>query len=398
MYKAICGARLFDGSGAIPIKDGVLLINGEKIEAAGARGSFRLPSEAEIIDASGMTVIPGLIDAHIHLDLHGMADTYQENQVEDKLRTLRAAKEMEDTLRAGFTTVRNVGSCNGIDFAVKQGIEAGYRKGPRILTAGRIVCMTCSGTEYFDGMYRVADGADECRKAAREQLKKGADFLKLMATGAVMNPGGVPGAAQLNQNEIRAVVEEGLKLGKHTAAHAHAAKGIINAVKAGCRTIEHGTLADEAALEAMAQAGAYLVPTLCLHALFQEHAQEIPKFMVEKSQAMQGAYVDVVRQAMKVGVKLALGTDVGVNYFYHGINASEIVYYVKSGIMSAMQALVTATRGTAEAIMMDDLVGSLQPGKLADFVVLKQDPLADIQVLTERDNIAMVFKGGESQF
>jgi imidazolonepropionase-like amidohydrolase len=398
MYKAICGARLFDGSGAIPIKDGVLLINGEKIETVGPRGSFSLPSEAEIIDASGMTIIPGLIDAHIHLDLHGMADTYQENQVEDKLRTLRAAQEMEDTLRAGFTTVRNVGSCNGIDFAVKQGIETGYRKGPRILTAGRIVCMTCAGTEYFDGMYRVADGTDECRKAAREQLKEGADFLKLMATGAVMNPGGVPGAAQLNQNEIRAVVEEGLKLGKHTAAHAHAVKGIINAVKAGCRTIEHGTLADEAALEAIAQAEAYLVPTLSLHALFQEHAHEVPKFMVEKSQAMQGAYEDVVRQAMKIGVKLALGTDAGVNFFYHGINASEIVYYVKSGIMSAMQALVTATQGTAEAIMMDDLVGSLQPGKLADFVVLKEDPLADIQVLTERDNIAMVFKGGEPQF
>lgn len=398
MYKVICGARLFDGSGAIPLKDGVLLIKDDKIEATGARGSLSLPSEAEIIDASGMTVIPGLIDAHIHLDLHGMADTYQENQVEDKLRTLRAAQEMEDTLRAGFTTVRNVGSCNGIDFAVKQGIEAGYQKGPRILTAGRIVSMTCSGTEYFDGMYRVADGADECRKAAREQLKEGADFLKLMATGAVMNPGGVPGAAQLNQNEIRAVVEEGLKLGKHTAAHAHAAKGIMNAVKAGCRTIEHGTLADEAALEAIAQAGAYLVPTLSLHALFQEHAQEIPKFMAEKSQAMQGAYEDVVRQAMKIGVKLALGTDAGVNYFYHGLNASEIVYYVKSGIMSAMQALVTATKGTAEAIMLDDLVGSLQPGKLADVVVLKEDPLTDIQVLTEPDNIAMVFKGGELQF
>jgi imidazolonepropionase-like amidohydrolase len=398
MYKALCGASLINGNTGSPIEESVLLIKGDRIEAAGPRQAVQLPDDAQIIDLSGMHIIPGLIDAHIHLEMHGYADTYTENLVEDKLRTLRAAKEMQDTLEAGFTTVRNVGSANGIDFAVKQGIEAGYSKGPRIITAGRIISMTCSGTEYFAGMYRVADGVDDCRRAAREQLREGADFLKLMATGAVMNPGGVPGAAQLNVDEMRAVVEEGQKLGKHTAAHAHAAKGIINAVEAGCRTIEHGTLADEAAIEAMARAGAYLVPTMSLHKFFEAHSDEVPRFMVEKSRAMQGAYVEVVKSALRVGVKLAMGTDAGVNFFHHGLNAAEVAYYVEAGIMSPLEAIAVASKHAAEAIMLDDSIGTLEPGKFADLVVLKKDPLADITVLTDQANIAMVFKGGVLEF
>ena len=398
MYKAINCATLIDGSGDAPIEDAVLLIKGECIEAAGPKHSVEVPNEAQVINADGMHIIPGLIDAHIHLELHGMADTFQENLVEDKLRTLRAANEMQATLEAGFTTVRNVGSANGIDFAVKQGIDAGYSKGPRIITAGRIISMTCSGTEYFSGMYRIADGVDECRKAAREQLSEGADCLKVMATGAVMNPGGVPGAAQLNVDEMRAVVEEGQKLGKHTAAHAHAAQGIINAVDAGCRTIEHATLADKPAIAAMAEAGAYMVPTMSLHQFFQTHPDEVPSFMVEKSKAIMREYVDAVKAALKAGVKLAMGTDAGVNFFYHGLNAAEIVYYVDAGIMPPLQAITTATKNTAEAIMLSDVIGTLEPGKLADLVVLKKDPMTDISVLADKANIAMVFKGGMLEF
>ena len=391
IYK---NATLITGATDQAIPDAVLVVNNETIIYAGPAKGWQDSNDHEEVDLDGHWIIPGLIDCHIHMDLYGFGDTFQENLVEDKLRTLRSAKLMSDTLCAGFTTIRNVGTVNHIDFAVKAGIEAGYFKGPRICTSGKIISMTCSGTEYFDGMYRVADGVDDCRKAAREQLKEGADCLKLMATGAVMNPGGVPGAAQLNEDEIRAVVEEGLKLGKHTAAHAHGADGIINAVNAGVRTIEHGTMADERAIESMAAAGTYLVPTMSLHDLFMAHIDTVPEFMIEKSSRMQDDYIDIVKQAVKAGVPIAMGTDAGTNYNYHGNNAAEIVYLVEKEILSPMTAIQASTRVAAEAIQMADRVGTLEPGKLADFIVLDRDPVEKIRTLAEPKHIHQVFKGG----
>jgi len=395
MHTLYKNATIFDGRSDRLLENAGLLVKNDVIEAVGGYREIHCPSKARVVDLYGKWIIPGLLDCHVHLDMHGMADTYQENLVEDKLRTLRVACEAEATLKAGFTTVRNIGTVNGIDFALKAGIEAGYCQGPRLVTAGRIISMTCSGTEYFAGMYRLADGPDECRKAAREQLKQGADFLKLMATGAVMNPGGVPGAAQLEVDEMRAVVAEGLKLGKHTAAHAHGAQGIKNAVTAGVRTIEHGTMADEEALAAMAEAGVFLVPTMMLHTLFEEHAEEVPEFMLHKSRIMENAYKGIVRRAKELGVEIAMGTDAGTNYNYHGNNAAEIVYLVVNEIMSPSEALTCATLSAARAIQMDHQVGSLEPGKLADFVVLTANPLADISVLAENDKIEAVYKGGD---
>ena len=395
MHTLYKGAMIFAAQQGQFMENGALLVQKDTIEEMVPVQDVKYPPETKIVDLSGKWIIPGLLDCHVHLDMHGMADTYQENLVEDKLRTLRVACEAEATLKAGFTTVRNIGSVNGIDFALKQGIEAGYCQGPRLVTAGRIISMTCSGTEYFDGMYRIADGPDECRKAAREQLKEGADFLKLMATGAVMNPGGVPGAAQLGVNEIRAVVEEGLKLGKHTAAHAHGAQGVKNAVLAGVRTIEHGTMADEEALEAMAEAGVFLIPTMALHTQFEDHARDIPEFMLQKSRLMEDDYKGIVLRAKALGVEIAMGTDAGTNYNYHGNNAAEIVYLVDNEIMSPSEALICATLGAARAIQVDHEVGSLEPGKLADFLVLSSDPLNDIRVLADKEKIEAVYKGGE---
>lgn len=388
------GMTLIDGKGGEPLANAAILVEKGRISQVGPREAISAPPEAEVVELGGKHVIPGMIDCHTHIELHGMADSFQENLVEEKLRTLRAAREMEDTLKAGFTTIRNVGCINYIDMAVKSAIELGYCQGPRILSAGKIIQMTCSGAEYFSGMYRTADGADDCRKAAREQLAKGADLLKLMATGAVMNPGGVPGAPQFEVEEMRVVVEEGLKVGKHTAAHAHAAQGILNAVKAGVRTIEHGTMATPEAIEAMAKAGTYLVPTMSLHELFEAHADEVPDFMVQKSRGMQAAYIDIVKNFKAAGVPIAMGTDAGTNYNYHGNNAAEIVYFVNQGIMSPMEAIQAATKVAAEAIMLDGDVGTLAPGKLADLVVLEGDPLQDISIVGRAEKIAAVYKGG----
>jgi imidazolonepropionase-like amidohydrolase len=396
MYKVLNGATLIDGTGALPVEQAVLLINGDIIEAVGTKNKISIPATAEVIDLEGKYLLPGLIDTHIHMDLHGMADTFQENLVEDKLRTLRTAREMEDTLRAGFTTVRNVGSVNYIDFAIKAGIEQGLIKGPRILTSGRAISMTCSGTEYFAGFYRLADGPQECRKAAREQLKQGADLLKVMATGAIMNPGGVPGAPQLDMDEIKAVVDEGAKLDKHTAAHAHGARGIINAVLAGVRTIEHGTMADATAITMMADKGVFLVPTLMVHDCWIKHTkdQDIPQFMVEKSRSIEQQGREALHRAIDAGVSIAMGTDAGTNFNYHGNNSGEIIAYVKQGFMTPMQALQSATQTAAAAIQMDQKTGTLEKGKIADCLVLENNPLEDITGLADPQNIAMVIKGG----
>ena len=398
MNKWFTGATLLDPSSETVIDAAIMHVKNGRIHAVSAAENTPLPDDARVADLNGKFVIPGLIDCHIHVDLCGLADTYAENLVEDKLRTLRGAQDMSKTLRAGFTTVRSVGSVNGIDFAVKGGIEAGYVKGPRMICAGRIITMTCSGTEFFDGMYRVADGEDECRKAAREQLKDGADFLKLMATGAIMNPGGVPGAHQLDRMEMAAVVEEGMKLGRHTAAHAHGAQGIVNAVEAGVRTIEHGTLASDGALDKMAEAETFLVPTFSVMLQFQNHDQDIPAFMVEKSRDILASYGDLVKRARSKGVRIAMGTDAGTNYNFHGNNAGELVYLVEQGISTPWQALASATDIAAQAIMIDQEVGTLKPGKMADFLVLPDNPITNIRCLLDQESMDVYLAGEQVHF
>ena len=311
MKTGLTGGTLIDGTGAPPVKESVVLFENTTITAAGPSGSVAVPENAIIYDMSGKTIIPGLIDCHIHMDLHGFADTFDENLVEEKLRTIRTAKEMEKTLARGITTVRNAGSTNHIDFAVKQAIQEGLCTGPTVLTSGKIISMTTSGNDYFWGLYREADGPDEVRKAAREQLKAGADFLKIMATGAVMNPGEVPGAAQFSREEIAVVVEEAEKGGFTVAAHAHGAEGIRNAIRSGARTIEHGTLMDEAAIDLFLEHDVFLIPTYVVGHCMRSKSSEIAPFMREKIETMKSRFKEMLSVAIDRGVKIAFGTDAG---------------------------------------------------------------------------------------
>ncbi len=390
----IKNTTIVDGTGSAPESGKDILFDEKGIKEIAPTGKIRVPDQTEVIHGERKAVLPGLIDTHIHMDLHGYADTYDENRVEDKLRAIRSAREMSNTLKSGFTTIRNVGSVNGIDFAVKSAIEEGLMLGPRILTSGRIISMTARGNDYFLGLYREADGPDEVRKAAREQLKAGADFLKLMATGAVMNPGGVPGAPQLDIDEIRTIVEEADKLGTHVAAHAHGAVGIKNAVKAGVRTIEHGTYLDEEGIELMLKNGTYLVPTPVVGYHMLAHRDEgVPEHMLSDHEHEEKSADEAFLNAIRAGVKICYGTDTGTNYNYHGLNALQLTHFVRDGIYTPIEAIHCATLASAEAIGLDESVGSIETGKYADLIVLDEGILKDLQGL--ENAVQMVFLNGE---
>jgi len=391
------GARIFDGTGRDVVENGVIIIGddgkikqiGDNIDSSSVKGAT--------YDLNGKFVLPGLIDAHVHVGNHGMVDTYKENLVEEKVRAIRAVKEMESTLNAGITTIRNCGSVNQLDFSVKNAVEQGLIKGPRILTCGQILSVTCSGTEYFDGLYRVCDGNDQFKKGAREQLERGADCLKVMATGAIMNPGGVPGAEQPDVKELEQIVKEGSKLGKRVAAHAHGARGIKNAVNAGVATIEHGSLADEEALDLMVKNNVYLVTTLLAGYLMLEYGikEGVPGFMIEKTKKIRACRINTVKRAIEAGVKVAMGSDAGISpYNYHGRNTMELLIYVKEGLMSPENAIISATKNAAEACGWQKDIGTLEEGKIADIIVVDGDPLENIEVLVSDKNIKMVFRHG----
>ncbi|QGU00369.1 putative amidohydrolase [Candidatus Syntrophocurvum alkaliphilum] len=401
MAIVLKGAKLFDGTGKDIITDGVVVIGDDgKIDQVGKRQDVSpiKYDEVSYYDLNGQFLMPGLIDAHIHIGLQGMPDTYQENYICETSRAVRSVKEMEATLQAGFTTVRNCGTANKIDFSVKEGVENGWINGPRILTSGEILSTTCSGTEYFENLYRIADGYDEFKKASREQLKFGADFLKVMATGAIMNPGGIPGAEQTDIKELKAIVEEATKLEKKVAAHAHGAQGIKNAVQAGAYTIEHASLVDDEALSMMVDHNIYVVPTLTVGYLVLKYANEInvPRFMIDKTRQIRTVRVNSIKRALESGVRIAMGSDAGVSpYNYHGNNALELVIYVNEGLMSPTEAILSATKVAAEACDIASEVGTIEKGKIADMIVVDGNPLEDIEVLLNKDNIRKVIKDGK---
>ncbi len=382
-------ATVFDGTGAPPRSGLDVLVEGDRIAAVGSDLAAR--ADAEALDLTGRTLMPGLIDCHVHLTFMG-----DPNEVSPAtpvpVLAWNAAENARHTLEAGVTAVRDLGAREAVAILLRDAVAAGRLPGPHIRAAGAAICMT-GGHGWWIG--RLADGADEVRRAVREQLRAGADCIKLIATGGVMTPGVDPRSPQLTEEELRAGVEEAHKAFQKVGSHAQATAGIKNAVRAGVDSIEHGIYLDDEAIAEMKARGTFLVPTLVAPENISRHGVKagIPAYMVEKSDRAREAHRESFRLAVRAGVRIAMGTDAGTPFNRHGANAEEIALMVECGL-PPRDALVAATRNAAELLDMLDDAGTIAPGKRADLLIVDGDPLADVRVLCDPTRIIAVLKAG----
>lgn len=388
---------IIDGTGNKPIENGLVVIEDEKIIFAGKSENWKDAEGKSYheIDLTGKFILPGLIDCHVHIACECFPDSTLNGPW--GWTSLIMLKHAQNTLAAGVTTIRDVGGRHHLEFSLRKAVEAGMFAGPRMVLAGKLLAITSTGSEWYDGMYREADGIDEVRKAAREQLKAGADLIKVLATGAVLAPGEKPGAAQFEMEEIRAAVVEAAKVGKIVAAHAHGIEGIRNAVEAGAKTIEHGTYLnqDPRVMERMAKENIYLVPTLKAGVdIIEGDKPGIPDWIMEKSKATQEDALLSLRKAHEMGVPIAMGTDAATPYNFHGENALELFHMASAGL-SNMDCIVASTKSAAKALGWESRIGTLEAGKLADLIVVGKNPLEDLKSLADRKNIEHVMQGGK---
>ena len=309
---------------------------------------------------------------------------------------LKILSNAQKNLAAGITTVRDLGGWSALEFDVRRSIQRGDFAGPRMCLAGRFISITEAGADYYVGMYRVADGVDEVRKAVREQVKHGADVIKMGVTGAVLVESGVPGATHFNVDEMQALVDEAKKFGKPVAMHAHGIDGIRKAVQAGVNTLEHGTYLyeDPGVIQQMVERGICLVPTLKVgwDIILAENSN-IPDWIMQKNKDSQGDAERSLKMAYEAGVQIAMGSDVGTPLNIHGENALEVYWMHKAGL-SIMDALVAATGNAARALGWDSWLGTLEAGKVADLIVHEKNPLEDLRALADKASLRFVMKDG----
>ncbi|MCF6411381.1 metal-dependent hydrolase family protein [Pseudalkalibacillus salsuginis] len=345
----------------------------------------------QVIDGEGLTCLPGLMDCHVHLTMDGNPDPFRDmsgdSEADGSFLAVRNARKQLD---AGVTSVRNLGSQYNIDIALRNAIEKGMIEGPCVIASGKPIVMTGG---HAHNMAIEADGVDEVRKAARTQLKAGADLLKLMATGGIITPGVDPGATQLDEDELRCACSEASKAGKMTAAHAQGREGIKNAIRAGITTVEHGIYLDEELIGMMLESGTYLVPTLSAPFNIAENGLDgdIPQHAIEKTKIVMDDHKNSFIQAYMAGVKIAAGTDAGTPFNFHGKFPKELELMVGYG-MGELDALRSATVIAAEAMSLLDKTGSVEVGKTADLLLVEGNPLENI---SDVRNVAYVFKEGK---
>jgi imidazolonepropionase-like amidohydrolase len=393
---AIRAGRLLDGTGAPPVRNAVLLIEGDRITAVGP--DVKIPPGVETIDLSKSTVLPGLIDCHTHITSQSgdyLNDLFRRSPIDIAVTAHVYARR---TLEAGFTTVRDVGASEFIDVALRNAINRGDVVGPRMQVATLTVGATGGHNDlngfspylHMEGFKGVADGPDEIRKLIRFEVKNGADWIKVMATAGVLSEEESVGAPQYSQEEMNAVVQEAAMWGKKVAAHAHGAEGIKRAARAGVASIEHGGMIDEEGVRLLKEKGIYLVPDIYTDEYILAEADTIglPQKLVEKEKELRKNQLTNWKRAIAAGVKLAFGTDAGV--YPHGQNAKQFHSLLALGL-TPLQVIQMATTNAADLLGWSDRVGSLQPGRYADLIAVDGDPLQDV---TELERVRFVMKGG----
>jgi len=401
---------VFDGLGNL-FKGSVVVDDG-KIVDVGSVGSVEVPKDAEVIDLGGMYLLPGLIDAHLHLVGMRTGDFVKEPLLTPyETFVARVVKDLEELIYSGFTTVGDAGSL--IAVKVKQAVNEGTIVGPRIVAAGLTLSPTFGhgDTHYLPIEYvdfrttrkltplasLICDGVDECRKAARYALREDADFIKIMATGGVLSQKDRPEYRQFTLEEIKAIVDEARAAGRFVHAHAQGTEGIKNAILGGVKVIAHAIYIDEECSALAKDLDVVVVPTLSIvdRILAIGSKIGIPEWGLKKAEEASKAHISNIRKAYKLGVKIATGTDFCGGPLRMGDNALEIKLLVEKVGMEPKEALIAATRVAAEAVGLKDKVGTIEKGKIADLIAVSGNPLSNLDILMSKDNIKLVIKEGK---
>lgn len=398
-----CG-RLLDVESGELLEDRTLVVRDGRVARIVAPGEQAREAGATL-DLSALTVVPGLIDLHSHLVGNVQEAGVPSTTTSPAREALIGVRNARATVEAGFTTVRDLGNFRAfVDVALRDAIEDGDVEGPRMQCAGAFITAPWGGGDVVglahdivlppDLRFGVVTSTGEVRERVRRLLIGGATVIKCIATGAVLTRGGVPGAPELTEEQLHAAVEEAAHYGAFVAAHAHGAEGAKRAIRAGVRSIEHGSLLDEEAIAMLAGTGTYLVMDLYDGEWIAEHgrAEGWPGETLRKNDETMATAVEVFGKARAAGVRLAFGTDSGV--FPHGLNGRQLAWYVRWG-MSGLEAIRSATMVAAACMGWEDRVGSLAPGRFADLVAVSGDPLADVTVL---ERPLVVVKGGRVAF
>src|SRR3954469_23870506 len=394
---AIRAARLIDGRGGAPIQNAVILIDSTRITAVGSR--LPVPLGTRIIDLGNATILPGLIDCHTHItggDPGGYYEgLFRRSPIDYAVAAPTFARR---TLEAGFTTVRDVGSAEFIDVALRRAIDSGLVVGPRMQVATLAIGSTGGHNDVvgfspyikFGQFSGIADGVDEIRKLVRFEVKNGADVIKLIASAGVLSEEESVGAPQFTQEEMNAVVDEAAMWGRKVAAHAHGAEAIKRALRAGVASVEHASLIDDEGIRLAKEKGAYLVMDIYNDDYIMAEYKRLgyPQKILDKEASVGRLQRESFRRAVQAGVKMAFGTDAGV--YPHGWNAKQFAKMVQYG-MTPMQAIQAATVNAADLLGWSDRVGAIAPGMYADMIAVTGDPLQDV---TELERVKFVMKGG----
>ncbi len=390
--KTFINGRLIDGTGRV-IEKSLVTFEDSRVTKVGAR-SETTHLEGSVFDIDGLTIMPGLIDCHVHLSLSGGVDPFSElSHLPLPLLALKFLKNGQTTLLSGITTVRDQGAVGHVDFSVRRASEEKLFSLPRMILSGKAVTMTGGHGWQFGG--READGPDEVRKAVREQLKAGADSIKIIASGGGLTQGSELGSVTFSIEEIRAAVEEAHKAGKRTSAHAHSATAVKNAVRAGIDSVEHAAYMDQEGLELMDGHKTFYVPTIVapLRTL-EDKTGSVAGWIVKKVLSSKDHFSNSVRMAHARGLKIAMGSDAGTPLNPHGENSKELEHFVKLGF-SPMEAILSATKMASEVLGLEKEIGTIEVGKMADLIVVDGNPLEDITCFQKREKIIYVVKDGE---